>query len=157
VAQEDVVRTVMSDRLFRPYSIPIQIVMSLMHQVAGILRDVRVYDNQHCHLALCSARIHDRTKHRLIEAGFDRDQYSDWVQLFTTGAHTYNTMTSLENTLPSHKLSSTVRRLRMNRIDEIVLLAETQLGGAFSTKLRGPVPSNLVAPVAAAMNPYSTY
>jgi hypothetical protein len=103
-----------------------------------------------------SARIYRRLKHLLIGAGFLHNQYSDWVHPFTTAAITYNTMTGLESIPPPHKLSSTVRRLRMSRLDEFNLMditADIQLGGVFSTMLRGPVPSNLVAPIAAVMNP----
>jgi hypothetical protein len=95
-------------------------------------------------------------KQRLLAAGFARDQYSDWVQPFVTPAHTYNAMTGLENILPPNKLSSTVRRLRMNRLDQLALMdvtADIMLGGNFSTTLRGPVPANLVVPVAAAIAP----
>jgi len=93
---------------------------------------------------------------RLLAARFAHDQYSDWVQPFVTPAQTYNAMTGLENVLPPNKLSSTVRRLRMNRLDHLALMdvtADIMLGGNFSTTLRGPVPANLVVPIAAAIVP----
>jgi hypothetical protein len=65
-------------------------------------------------------------------------------------------MTTMEAILPPNKLSSTVRRLRMNRLDELALMDVTEnmmLGGEFSTTLRGPVPANLVLPVAPAIVP----
>ena len=60
--------------------------------------------------------------------------------------------------MPPNKLSSTasVRRLRLNRLDQRALMdvtANIALGGNFSRRLRGPVPTNLVVSVAAALAP----
>jgi hypothetical protein len=58
--------------------------------------------------------------------------------------------------LATKKLRSTVRRLRMNRLDQLAFMdvtADIALGGNFSTTLGGPVPANLVVLVAAAIVP----
>ncbi|KAH9970521.1 hypothetical protein BGW80DRAFT_1253946 [Lactifluus volemus] len=102
------------------------------------------------------SNIYRRLKRRLLQAGFVRNQYSDWVHLFAPPAHIFNTMTDLGNILPPNKLSSTVKGLRMSRIDQLAIMDITEniaLGGNFSTMLRGPVPTNLVLPVAAILDP----
>lgn len=102
--------------------------------------------------------IYRRLKRALTNAGFVRHQYSDWVRANTTSAHCWLVMFSLENIQPPHKLSSTVRGLRMSRIDLFATMDITdsiKIGGAHNTQLRGPVPAGLVAPAIAAgqMNP----
>jgi hypothetical protein len=95
-------------------------------------------------------------RQRVLNAGFTRDQYSDWLNLWITPANAFNTMTGLENVLPAGKLSSTVRRLHMNRLDQQALMdvtANISLGGNFSPRLRGLVPINLVVAVAAVLAP----
>jgi hypothetical protein len=62
-------------------------------------------------------------------------------------------MLLLPNIQPPGKLESTVRGLMMHFIQFPVqdVTASIQLGGAFSTVLRGPTPLGLVNPVAAAL------
>jgi len=102
-------------------------------------------------------------RQRLLNTEFTRDQYSitgstqisDRLNLWITPANAFNAMTGLENILPAGKLSSTVRRLRMNRLDQQALMdvtANISLGGNFSPRRRGPVPTNLV-PVATVLAP----
>lgn len=130
-----------------------------MHQTDGIPIDVLSSSSNHANVLLLTfslAKIYKRLEARLVAAGFARDQYSDWVHPFIDPAHVYNIMTGLENIPPPNKLSSTVRRLRMNRVDPLVALDISEsiaLGGNFSTTLRGPVPVNLVLPVAGAIVP----
>lgn len=99
------------------------------------------------HIGLTVARIYKRLETRLNLAGFARDQYSDFIQHATSAQFTYNTMVQLEHLPPAYKVSSTLRRVRMNQIDLFMMMDVTgalRLGGAFNRVLRAPVPSNLV-------------
>jgi hypothetical protein len=65
-------------------------------------------------------------------------------------------MWGLENIPPPNKFSSTVKALRMSRLDHFALMdvsAQIQLGGAGVTSLRGPVPTGLVTAPAALVPP----
>ncbi|KAJ6459731.1 hypothetical protein C8R47DRAFT_950031, partial [Mycena vitilis] len=93
------------------------------------------------------AKIYRRLKLSLTMAGFTRSQYSDWVNPAIAAPAAYNALVSLENIPPPHKLSSTVKGLRMSRMDHLALLDVTALiriGGAAVMNLRGPVPAGLV-------------
>ncbi|KAJ6469808.1 hypothetical protein C8R47DRAFT_958720, partial [Mycena vitilis] len=95
-------------------------------------------------------------KRRLAANGFVRDQYSNWLRFNTTAPATYVRMVMLESILPEHKISSTIRRLRMAKHDSLNLMdvtASIRLGGAWNNSLRGPVPSGLVGPVQHLINP----
>ncbi|KAJ6459739.1 hypothetical protein C8R47DRAFT_1327931 [Mycena vitilis] len=88
-------------------------------------------------------------------AGFTY-QYSDWVNPAIAAPAAYNALVSLENIPPPHKLSSTVKGLRMSRMDHLALLDVTALiriGGAAVMNLRGPVPAGLVPAPAALVPP----
>ncbi|KAJ7184120.1 hypothetical protein C8R46DRAFT_1208356 [Mycena filopes] len=102
------------------------------------------------------SNIYRRLKNALTAAGFVRNQYSDWVHPNISGFNAWMFMLSLEGLIPPpHKLSSTVRGLRMARMDHFGLMDVTQdlqIGGAASTTLWGPVPAGLV-PVPAALFP----
>jgi hypothetical protein len=60
----------------------------------------------------------------------------------------YLVMVNLEQIFLPHKLSSTVKNLRMSQLDNFAVLDVSNsmcLGGAFVTILFAPVPASLVA------------
>lgn len=83
-------------------------------------------------------------------------QYSDYSNPDVAPAFAWSTMVSLCNIQPPGKLQSTVRALKMHRIEDDVCIVtdDIRLGGVYSLLLHGPTPRNLVTPAAAAvMNP----
>jgi len=92
----------------------------------------------------------------LNAAGFVQLQYSDYSHQNIQPAVAWGVMLSLCTIPPPGKLESTVRGLKMYRIDHnsFMVTQDIQFGGQYSPFLRGPTPRNLVTPAAAAiMNP----
>ncbi|KAJ3828205.1 hypothetical protein F5880DRAFT_1503251 [Lentinula raphanica] len=92
----------------------------------------------------------------LRACGFFRSQYSDWVRAEISSGWCWTSMLGLEeNIAPPHKLSSTLKGLRMSRLDEYAVMDVTDdlvIGGVWNNRLRGPVPARLVQPAIAAGN-----
>ncbi|KAJ3546789.1 hypothetical protein NMY22_g1913 [Coprinellus aureogranulatus] len=87
----------------------------------------------------------------LLERGFQRDQYSDWTA-HCPAQEAWRTMVELALRIqPWHKFNTTVKGLRMARIDDRGVMDVTRhvkLGGtapAAFTPLFGPVPLSLSA------------
>jgi hypothetical protein len=108
-------------------------------------------------LTLSQANIYRQLKAALLAAGFIRNQYSVWVHPFISATNTYTAMLGLEGiVVPPNKLSSTVKGLRMSRLDNFALMDVTpdiQIGGAAVLSLLGPVPAGLVPAPAALVPP----
>lgn len=79
---------------------------------------------------------------RLRQAGFVRQQYSNYVLVNANPVFVWNVMVQLRLIRPPGKLESTLLGLKMCR--SIDVTDRMQLGGAFSLVLRGPTPVGLV-------------
>ncbi|KAI6009811.1 hypothetical protein BKA83DRAFT_105686 [Pisolithus microcarpus] len=73
-------------------------------------------------------------------------QKSDWIRENTDAFTTYYTMLMLRTIPPSGKLQSTVRGLKMHKIESHYydISQDIRLGGRYATTLEGPTPSALV-------------
>ncbi|KAJ7226468.1 hypothetical protein B0H12DRAFT_997315, partial [Mycena haematopus] len=92
------------------------------------------------------SNIYRRIRLYLRSVGFVRDQYSDWVRHNTNIIYAWNAIWGLQGIEPPNKFSTTVRRLRINRLDNfatIEISARAQLGGGV-TYLWGPTPAGLI-------------
>ncbi|KAI5984063.1 hypothetical protein EDD15DRAFT_2171789 [Pisolithus albus] len=86
-------------------------------------------------LALCLERGH-----------FARLQKSDWICEDTDAITTYYTMLMLRTIPPPGKFQSTVKGLKMHKIESPCydISQEIVLGGRYAAALEGPTPSTLV-------------
>ena len=92
----------------------------------------------------------------LAHGCFRRFQYSDWIRRNTTALTTYWIMIALSQIPPLGKLESTLKGMKMHRIDHNVYDAtqDLQLGGIYASVLRGPTPSHLVPPAMGGNEPH---
>ncbi|KAI6009752.1 hypothetical protein BKA83DRAFT_4070271 [Pisolithus microcarpus] len=84
---------------------------------------------------------------RCLERGhFARLQKSDWVREDTDAITTYYTMLMLCNIPPPGKLQSTVKGLKMHKIESLCydISQDIRLGGRYATTLEGLTLSALV-------------
>jgi hypothetical protein len=87
----------------------------------------------------------------LQAAGFFGMQYSDYVNANTPAWFAWATMWNLPNIQPPGKFEWTLMGLKMHHIYSLAVQDFTpliQLGGAHASVLRGPIPRDLVLPVA---------
>ncbi|KAF8993784.1 hypothetical protein BDQ17DRAFT_1431491 [Cyathus striatus] len=84
---------------------------------------------------------------RLMQAGFRRLQYSDFVKDKVSASGAWMTMIQLRQILPHGKLEPTIKDLKMHYIRDMpacVVTEDIKLGGRFSRTIPGPTPRDLV-------------
>jgi len=96
------------------------------------------------------ATVYRQFRACLNDAGFARDQYSDFQSPMTSAAHTWRTMMSLKYTDPPGRFETIIKAVKMYFMQIRVIFDPTdsvRLGGEMSHHLRGPTPRILVLPV----------